>query len=259
MTAADWGIEPEQVYLPTGPHVTQSRVFLREGVDLSRSTLCGWVADVATALAPIGVELRRQIVAASYLHTDDTTITILDDGVGSRTGRLWTYLDRLGSQVVFDATETRARAGPEAVLADFTGDLQADAYTGYDVLFATGRIREIGCWAHTRRGFVDAFETDVRAALMVALIQRLYQVERRRRLVDRGPPGGAARAVRADPRADRDRARRLGPIGPAQIALGRRGAVPHESMDRVAAVCRGRSALDRQQPGRESAARHRRR
>jgi transposase len=165
-------------YVDHLPLYRQSRIFLRDGVDLSRSTLCGWVADVATALAPIGVELRRQIVAASYLHTDDTTITILEDGVGSRTGRLWTYLDRLGSQVVFDATETRARAGPEAVLADFTGDLQADAYTGYDALFATGRIREVGCWAHTRRGFVDAFETDVRAALMVALIQRLYQVER---------------------------------------------------------------------------------
>lgn len=165
-------------YVDHLPLYRQSRIFLREGVDLSRSTLCGWVADVATALAPIGDELRRQIVGASYLHTDDTTITILEDGVGSRTGRLWTYLDRLRSQVVFDATETRARAGPEAVLADFTGDLQADAYTGYDALFATGRIREIGCWAHTRRGFVDAFQTDVRAALMVALIQRLYQVER---------------------------------------------------------------------------------
>lgn len=165
-------------YVDHLPLYRQSRIFLRDHVDLSRSTLCGWVADVATALAPIGDELRRQVVGASYLHTDDTTITILEEGVGSRTGRLWTYVDRLGSQVVFDATETRARAGPEAVLADFTGDLQADAYTGYDALFATGRIREIGCWAHTRRGFVDAFETDVRAALMVALIQRLYQVER---------------------------------------------------------------------------------
>jgi transposase len=165
-------------YVDHLPLYRQSRIFLRDRVDLSRSTLCGWVADVATALAPIGDHLRREIVAAPYLHTDDTTITILEEGVGSRTGRLWTYLDRLGSQVVFDATETRARAGPEAFLADFTGDLQADAYTGYDGLFATGRIREVGCWAHTRRGFVDAFETDVRAALMVALIQRLYQVER---------------------------------------------------------------------------------
>ena len=32
--------------------------------------------------------------------------------------------------------------------------------------------------AHTRRGFVEALTTDVRAALMVALIQQLYQIER---------------------------------------------------------------------------------
>jgi hypothetical protein len=56
--------------------------------------------------------------------------------------------------------------------------LQADAYTGYDALYATGRIREVACWAHTRRGFVEALTTDVRAALMVALIQQLYQIER---------------------------------------------------------------------------------
>jgi hypothetical protein len=34
------------------------------------------VADVATALAPIGAELRRQVTAASYLQTDDTPVTI---------------------------------------------------------------------------------------------------------------------------------------------------------------------------------------
>jgi len=39
-------------------------------------------------------------------------------------------------------------------------------------------MREIGCWAHARRGFVEALTTDVRAALTVALIQQLYDVER---------------------------------------------------------------------------------
>ena len=62
---------------------------------------------------------------------------------GSRKGRLWTYLDPLGQQVVFDATETQAREGPEAFLATYRGDLHADAYTGYDALYATGRIHEI--------------------------------------------------------------------------------------------------------------------
>jgi transposase len=38
-------------------------------------------------------------------------------------------------------------------------------------------VLEIGCWAHGRRRFVDAFLTDGSAAQMVALIQQLYQVE----------------------------------------------------------------------------------
>ncbi|MBV9169872.1 MAG: IS66 family transposase [Chloroflexi bacterium] len=155
-----------------------SGIFAREGVDLSRSTLCDWIADAATALSPIADELRAQVVAASYLQTDDTTITILGDDGGSSKGRLWTYLDPLGQQVAFDATPTHERDGPAAFLALFSGKLQADAYAGYDGLYSTGRVLEIGCWAHARRRFVDAFMTDGRAALIVALIQQLYQVER---------------------------------------------------------------------------------
>jgi len=165
-------------YVDHLPLYRLARIFLRQGVDLSRSTLCGWVADVATALTPIGDELRRQVTATTYLQTDDTPVTILEPSGGSRKGRLWTYLDPIGRQVVFDATPTHERDGPEAFLAGFAGDLQADAYTGYDALYATGRIREIGCWAHARRGFVEALTTDVRAALTVALIQQLYEVER---------------------------------------------------------------------------------
>jgi transposase len=165
-------------YVDHLPLYRLSRILLRERVDVSRATLCGWVADVAAALAPIGDQLRREITAANYLHTDDTPVTILEERDGSIKGRLWTYLDPLSRQVVFDATPTHERDGPEAFLAAFHGDLHADAYTGYDALYATGRIREIGCWAHTRRGFVEALTTDVRAALMVALIQQLYQVER---------------------------------------------------------------------------------
>jgi hypothetical protein len=63
-------------------------------------------------------------------------------------------------------------------LVDFTGDLQADAYTGYDALYRTGRIRELGCWAHARRGFVEALPSDARAARMIELVQQLYQIER---------------------------------------------------------------------------------
>ena len=152
-------------------------IFAREGIDLARTTLCGWVADVASALTPIEAQLRREITAATYLQTDDTSVTVLDDRGGSFKGRLWTYLDPLGRQVVFDATPTHEADGPERFLAEFEGALQADAYAGYNQLYASGRVREIGCWAHARRRFVEALMTDAQAALMVARIQQLYQVE----------------------------------------------------------------------------------
>ena len=153
-------------------------IFAQEGVDVSRTTLCDWVADVAVALAPIGEQLRREVVAADYVQTDDTSVTVLGDAGESFKGRLWVYLDPLGRQVVFDATATHERDGPAAWLAAFRGKLQADAYAGYDGLYETGHVLEIGCMAHARRRFVEAFAMDGSAALPVALIQQLYQVER---------------------------------------------------------------------------------
>jgi transposase len=154
------------------------RIFARDGIDLARTTLCDWVADVATALTPIDEQLRREITAATYLQTDDTPITVLDERRGSYKGRLWTYLDPRGRQVVFDATRTHERDGPAAFLADFRGALQADAYSGYDGLYRSGHVVEIGCMAHARRRFVEAFATDPAAARMIALIQQLYDIER---------------------------------------------------------------------------------
>ena len=153
-------------------------IFGRHGVTLSRSTMCGWIADVAAALAPVGDQLRREVTATDYVQTDDTPVTVLGEDGGSFKGRLWTYLDPLGSQVVFDATATHERDGPEAFLAPFRGYLQADAYAGYDALYRGGRVVEVGCCAHARRRFVEALETDPSAAVVVAIIQRLYQVER---------------------------------------------------------------------------------
>ncbi len=105
-------------------------------------------------------------------------MTVLGDHGGSFTGRLWTYLGPLGRQVVFDAPATHERDAPETFPRDFRGAPRADAYAGYDAIYRSGRVLEIGCWAHARRRFVEALMTDTSAALLVALIQQLYQVER---------------------------------------------------------------------------------
>lgn len=155
----------------------QQGILGRHGVHLPRSTLCGWVEDVAQAFAPVVEHMKAELLATDYLQTDDTPVLVLKKLLGSFKGRLWAYLDPLGRQVVYDATPTHEAKGPEAFLAGFTGYLQADAYTGYDSLFRSGRVIEVACWTHARRRFREALETDPRAALMLALIQELYRVE----------------------------------------------------------------------------------
>lgn len=155
----------------------QAGILARSGVRLPRSTLCDWVADVAKATSPIVEHMKTELVATSYLQTDDTPVVVLKREVGNFKGRLWAYLDPLGRQVVYDATPTHEAKGPEAFLSGFSGYLQADAYTGYDGLYRSGAVVEVACWAHARRRVREALDNDPRAALLLALIQELYRVE----------------------------------------------------------------------------------
>jgi hypothetical protein len=68
---------------------------------------------------------------------------------------------------------------PQTFLAGYTGFVQGDAYAGYDALFATSAVVEVGCWAHARRKFFEAQKTDPERALYaLGVIRQLYAAER---------------------------------------------------------------------------------
>lgn len=156
-------------------------IFARQGLELSRSTLCEWLARSAELLAPIFEELKRSVLASRVIHGDDTPVLCLENhqGGGRRQGYLWVYAgDR--DEVVYDFTLTRGRDGPNRFLKDWKGKLQVDGHTSWEELFETGAVVEAGCWAHARRYFFEAVGSDTaRATRMLALIQRLYGVEKR--------------------------------------------------------------------------------
>jgi transposase len=110
------------------------------------------------------------------------------------TGRLWVYVgDGHPADIVYDYTADRSRAGPLGFLAAFRGYLQADAYAGYDALYATGRVIEVGCWARAPRYFWDAKASDpARGLPALAFIQQLYAVEAEAK----GPDADTRRAHR---------------------------------------------------------------
>jgi transposase len=165
----------------------QAKMFLRSGVDFSVQTICGWVAQCAGLLDPLYERLKSFVLESKVVGTDDTPVKVLDrDLPQTRKGRIWPYVgDRDHPAVVYDYTATRERAGPEKFLENYKGHLQADAYVAYDSFFTEpdrGMV-EVGCWAHARRHFHDALESDrTRMSAVLAMIAQLYGVEKAARL-----------------------------------------------------------------------------
>jgi transposase len=154
-------------------------IFERQGVSIARSTMCAWLAAEAELVRPLVSLMADRVRQSAVVHTDDTTVPVQDPGTGRcRKGRLWAYIgDRANPYVIYDYTPDRSRAGPATWLHNFKGYLQADAYGGYDGIYATG-VKEVACWAHARRKFFDAKDTDGRrAAEMLAMVRELYGVE----------------------------------------------------------------------------------
>jgi transposase len=143
----------------------QSERYAREGIDLSVSTLADQVGACTTVLQPLHALNEAHVLAAERLHGDDTTIPILAKGKTVK-GHIWTYVrdDRpFGSRAppaaLYYASRDRRHEHPVRHLRDFAGILQADAYNGYNELYAPSRlpgpITSALCWAHARRQFFE--------------------------------------------------------------------------------------------------------
>jgi transposase len=164
----------------------QEAIFRRQGVTLSRKTMCDWMRRCAVLVSPLYDRMKAAVLGSKVMQTDDTPVNVLDPSLPrTRTGRIWTYVgDRGHPYTVYDYTPTRSRDGPDAFMKEFHGYLQADAYSGYDELYRdrNRNITEVACWAHARRRHFEAQSSDLmRSTVILAYIRLLYDVEREAR------------------------------------------------------------------------------
>jgi transposase len=172
------------------PLYRQSRIYAREGVEIDRSTMAGWVDHCEQLLDPLVAALGRYVLAAQKVHADDTPVKVLQPGAGkTKQGRLWVYVrdDRAAANFEppaawFTYSPDRKGEHPRSHLKGFRGILQADAYGGWNQLYAGGRVVEAACWAHARRPWWELFcETDRSedsiAAQALRRIKALYEIE----------------------------------------------------------------------------------
>lgn len=190
----------------------QEEIYARHGVLVARSTLCDWVRQSCLLLAPLVDLMRERVLMGKAINADETHVNfrltdrgdacedLEGDSEGDanpaskakarliQKGYMWVYLgDEDHPYCCFDFRENRSRDGPLQFLEKWRGYLQCDAYKGYDETFRArddqGKplVLEVACWAHARRYFFDAQNSQDRelAQSALAAIGQLYEVERR--------------------------------------------------------------------------------
>jgi hypothetical protein len=124
--------------------------------------------------------IGREVLAGGYVQADETTVEVqMHDGRGhNHEAYLWQY-GQPGGGVVFDFRLGRGRDGPKEILGNYEGILQTDGYIAYEKVGGP-KIVHAACWAHSRRGFVDALKLNPRDAAakgIVDLIDELFAVD----------------------------------------------------------------------------------
>ena len=168
------------------PLYRQSQIMEREGIDLGRSTLAGWVGQSSKLLEPLAETIGRYVRSGKAVFADDTPIK-MQAKKKCATARIWTYVrdERPWASgdppaAWYKFSTDREGKHPTGHLAPFKGWIHADGYTGFNDLFAKNSVHEMACMAHVRRKFVDIFqsqglETAEEAIRRIAL---LYAVEK---------------------------------------------------------------------------------
>lgn len=172
------------------PYYRQCRMFERFDASFPESTMSSWMMKCADLLEPIAEYQKEQILLSAVIHTDDTVIPIWEIGK-TREGRLGAYLgDKNYPYVYFRYCPDRRSEWIQEVIGEYEGYVQADAYGGFDFLFKDNRINqkgkrikpatEVGCMAHNRRYFWEAWPTDP-PLIKIALedyFKKLYKIEK---------------------------------------------------------------------------------
>ena len=152
-------------------------MYARDGIELARSTMCGWHGALANVVKPLVAAMREDAFKQPYLCTDATGV-LVQQKERCRTGHFW-VLVAPGRHVLFEFTRDHSSDAVDDVLAGYQGFLVADAHVVYDHLYRSGDLVEVNCWAHTRRYFFKALASDPeRAKVALGFIGALFRIER---------------------------------------------------------------------------------
>ena len=170
----------------------------REGIALDRGTMCRWMEDAGATLGATVIAAARDeaMKTAFCISTDATGIAVQPLGGENRRQpcRRGHYFVQIADRdhVFFEYTPKETSAAVGDLFKGFSGYIQADAKSVYDLLFRPpptappdddadlATRHEVGCWSHARRKLWEAtIAKSVVAREGLARCGRLFALERK--------------------------------------------------------------------------------
>lgn len=184
-------------FIDHNPFYRQEQQLARLGVEISRTSMCRWAMQVASACQPLLNLLQDEVLGGLFIQADETVLQVLREPGRSPASKSYMWIFRRGDPkrpvLIYQYHPTRSGEVVRSFLGDFQGTVQTDGYSGYDFLDHVESIRHIGCWAHVRRKFMDVVKAHGKkrrtGAVDVALahIRKLYALEKRARKQEYSP------------------------------------------------------------------------
>ena len=158
------------------------------GITLSRATLTHYTQRAIALLQPIYDAQWQHILQSKVLAMDETPVKAGKAGKGKMKASWYWPVYGQDDEICFTWSASRGSAHVKQQLGDFQGTLLSDGYVAYDTYAkARPQVTQAQCWAHTRRYFERAQDSDPAAHEALAIIGELYRVEaqiRERELTD---------------------------------------------------------------------------
>jgi transposase len=152
-------------------------IYRREELDLAKSTICTWHEQLADLSRPLVDAMFEDAYREPYLCVDATGVLVLAKEK-CRNGHFW-VLVAPEKHVLYGYSRTHDSLAVDKLLKGYTGYLVADAHSVYEHLYKDGDVIEVACWAHSRRYFFKALDSDPdRAKVALSHIAALFRIER---------------------------------------------------------------------------------
>jgi len=162
------------------PFNRQTGMFEREGVSISRGTMCQWAQQVHPFVAPLVAAMAEDARANADVICTDATGVLVQAKHKCKNGTFWVYVADNG-HVIFRYAKDASGAEPKKFFAGYKAIIVADATSTLDAICNAddGPADRGGCMSHARRYFYKAIETDRNLALVgMGLVNRIFEVER---------------------------------------------------------------------------------